>query len=171
MAPIVPWLAYNHHRIFADTLEKECGVKVEEFDHAIPALRAFTTKKYPIIFMDVEVAPGIDEQYGPGPYVKDPRIDKLMAMRSALGDSNPDYWRIGLFVMQETRKSAPNKDTPIVVMSYYSPSGDPIFPDAEKQSLAAGATEYIAGFAKHPREQCAHLTELCSKAVRAATGS
>jgi CheY-like chemotaxis protein len=171
MAPTVPWLANRHERIFTASLEDDCRVTVEHFEHAIPALQAFTKNKYHIIFMDVEVAPGIDEYCAPGPYLNDPRITELMGMRSQWGATNPDYWRIGLFVIQETRKSAPNKDTPIIVVSYYDPTGDPLFPDAQKQSLAAGATEYVAAFKMHPRDQIKHLTELCSKAVRAATGN
>jgi CheY-like chemotaxis protein len=124
--------------IYADELGN-LDVQIENVRYAMPALKEFTTKQYPLIIMDVEITPGTrsEESTGDSPYARDRRIEDIMAQ------SRIKYHEIGIYVLTEARRHRPNARTPILVASHFHPITDDLFPNAARTCREAGATEYV----------------------------
>ena len=84
--------------------------------------------------MELKIAPGESDDAG---------LNEIWEQQKS--KQNPDYWEFGLYVIKKIREeSSPNKDTPIIVFTVYKAINDSLFPNAEKTTLKAGATQYIS---------------------------
>lgn len=119
---------------------------VENFHHAIPALRALTTQKYDLIILELNLAPGSPgDTHDQGEFDDDPKIKEIMTTGS--NSTNPDYWKLGLYVIERTRAQGPNQSTPIFVFSVYEPKADlDFFGDQriDELAIAAGANKFYS---------------------------
>ncbi len=125
--------------------ERKASYDVRTFSNAIPALRELTTEKYDLIILELKLAPGLVKDHGLGEFDNDPRIEEIMAKGS--DPSHPDYWKLGLYVIEKTRSQGPNKKTPIFVFSVYNPETDLDFFEGEyidDLALRAGADEFYS---------------------------
>ena len=88
-------------------------------------------KEYPLILMDVHVAPGMG--------CDDPVIKGLVRSRDF------DGFDVGIRLIELLRREGSvNRETPIVVYSTYDPVDHPDFLDARDRCRAVGANEYFS---------------------------
>ncbi len=136
VSPTIAWLANDKMVICAFIASMEIrGFSTVHHRHAGPAIEDFLRgNEYSLIVVSPDIAPSFE--------CNDSVIKKLMA--NAPEGRNPDYWKIGLRVVELTRSSGSiNRETPIVVAGLYDPERSILCPEARDKFLRAGATEYV----------------------------
>ena len=135
----------------------EDNFQLDKIIHADPAIKTLTQKPYPLILIDPHIAPGLEYD--------DPKIRAIM--RAPRGGPNPNYFAIGLRVIERVRASdSVNRDTPILVATTYDPVVAGLFPGAKAAAQNAGATEYLCVFDHGMQSLTAVVERLLASQVR-----
>lgn len=108
------------------------GISLDHYEHAIEAIEAFNSKKYPLIISTFEVAPG--------DYDRD--VDLKSVFEQIL--DNGSYANVGLHLVRRIKQSDINKDTPIIVADMFDSTEDSLYENVEKRSLEVGADLYFS---------------------------
>ena len=115
-------------------------VTFRQITHGQPAIDYLVTRPSPLVLIEPWIAPG--DNYS------DPGFALLMKQKEQLG--NPDYYAIGLRVIERVRESTSlNKNAIILVTGLYSPQGSTIVPGAKRRAIKAGANEYFDLSSRH----------------------
>ncbi|MBS3158899.1 hypothetical protein J4206_06450 [Candidatus Woesearchaeota archaeon] len=130
----IVWVTGEHEYTKHHELSRN-GIEVRVLQHAVPAIDELRSVKYPLIVLDLKLAPGL------GLKERDHVIAEIMRTHS--GPSA--YGNIGLRVIERIRaEGSANHDTPIIVATMYEPEQDNLLPNAKELALKAGAQEYLS---------------------------
>jgi CheY-like chemotaxis protein len=133
----MPTIAYvsgvgSYQSVYEKFFQKR-GIDFINFSDVVAVRRDLTKIKLDMILMSLDLPVSSD---------KAPNEPELNDLVDKIAESG-HYWHSGLYAIRQIRKEgSANRNTPIIVADVYHPSQDLMFPDAEKQVLAAGATSY-----------------------------